>query len=55
MDLLGFHRVYLGYGFLLIMVQIDLVDFGRDGFGCWACGMDGFGYWVHGEERKTLC
>ena len=36
------------------MVQIDLVDFGRDGFGCWACGMDGFGCWEHGEERKTL-
>ena len=34
MDLLGFCCVYFGFGCLLILVWINLVDFGRDGFGC---------------------
>ena len=51
MDLLGFCCVYFGFGCLLILVWINLVDFGRDGFGCWACGMDGFGCWDLGARR----
>ena len=34
MDLLGFCCVYFGFGCLLILVWINLVDFGRYGFGC---------------------
>ena len=37
MDLLGFCCVYFGFGCLLILVWIDLVDFGRDGF--WLLGL----------------
>ena len=52
MGLLGLWYVCFGSGFLLILVWIDLVDFGRNGFGHWACGMDGFGCCLAGSMER---
>ena len=55
-DCWDFAMFYFGSRFLLILVGIDLMDFGRNGFGHWACGMDGLGCCLAGsmEMRGRL-